>query len=113
MLSEQAVLAYKTKLESEKRRLLKEIEGLSGTLDFGSDIDHGDEEADEAEEFQNELGVAASLKTRVNEIDAALGRIASDAYGACESCEKEISEEVLRVAPESKLCAACKHREAD
>lgn len=113
MISEAHILEYKTKLETEKRRLLEKIEGLSKVPDFGSDVDHGDEEADETEEFQNNLGVASALKERVNEIDIALERISSGAYGICKSCGEEISEEVLNAALESELCVACKHKEAE
>ena len=113
MMRQEEVAAYKTKLEAEKRRLLEEIERHTETPDFGSDVDHNDEETDEAEGLQNELGIAAALKARVNEIDAALARIAAGSYGACTSCEEKISDEVLRIAPESEFCASCKTKEAE
>lgn len=112
-MQEDTLRSYQARLETEKRRLVEEIEKRSGTPDFGSDTDHGEEEADEAEEFQNQLGIVTALKGRVNEIDLALGRIASDGYGVCESCGKDISKEVLDVVPESELCAACKTKEAE
>lgn len=112
-MQEETLRSYHARLETEKRRLLEEIDKHSRVPDFGSDTDHEEEEADEAEEFQNELGVATALKERINEIDLALSRIASGGYGICESCDKEISKEVLDVAPESELCAACKTKEAE
>lgn len=62
----------KTSLEKEKARLLEMIEKYEKPVDFGSDVDHFDEEADEAEELANQIGIGEALRERVNEIDAVL-----------------------------------------
>ncbi|MEK7146949.1 MAG: hypothetical protein AAB772_01695, partial [Patescibacteria group bacterium] len=72
------------------------------------DIDHLDEEADEAEEFGNRLSVVKTLKERLQNVEAALVKINESRYGSCEKCGKEISWEVLKIDPESRYCQACK-----
>ncbi len=52
--------------------------------------------------------MAAEYSARLVDIDSALEKISDNAYGECESCHKEISEKVLAVAPESRLCESCK-----
>jgi DnaK suppressor protein len=44
------------------------------------------------------------------EIDAALARIESGTYGACEECGRQIEEERLRAVPTTQLCAECARR---
>jgi len=99
---------YKNKLEKERANLLKELGKETRPEDFGSDIDHYDEEADEAEEFSNQLAIGQSLKERISEIDHALSKIKTGKYGVCETCGLEIEEEILELSPESRFCKRCK-----
>jgi len=108
MLSKEKVEDYRKKLEAEKSRLMEEIKKDERPEDFGDDVDSFDEEADEAEEYANKLSMSQAVKDRVNEIDSALNKIETGSYGLCENCGKEISEELLSVAPESRLCENCK-----
>ncbi len=107
-MDKKKISAYEKKLKTEKERLTKEIEKYSEAEDFGADIDHGDEEADESESYSNRMAMASDLKKDLNEVDMALNRIAMGTYGVCARCKKEIADEVLDVAPESELCANCK-----
>ena len=100
--------AYEKKLREQKEKLANEIKKYSEAEDFGSDIDHLEEEADESESYANRMSIAYALKSRVNEIDMALNKIIMGTYGVCAKCNKEISEKVLEAAPESELCADCK-----
>ncbi len=102
---------YKIKLEKEKEKLLKDIIRAEKPEDFGSDIDGSDEEKNEAESFGNQIAFAQTLKERINEIDAALNKIAAGTYGVCEQCGKKIEEKVLVASPESRLCKRCKKSE--
>ena len=76
--------------------------------DFGNDIDSGDEEADETEEFGTQLSIAQNYKEHLADVDVALNKIKKKKYGICEKCGKKISLDVLKIAPESKLCKECK-----
>lgn len=107
-MTKEKISAYEKKLRAEKERLIGEIKKYSEAEDFGADIDHGDEEADESESYSNRMSIATALKAEVNEIDMALNRIAMDTYGVCGKCGGKISDEVLTVAPESEFCSSCK-----
>jgi len=99
---------YKTRLEKERAELIKELLKEETPEDFGSDVDHGDEEANEAESFGYRMAEARTLKDRINDIDAALNKILEGKYGICEKCGMEIGAAVLDVIPESRLCQNCK-----
>lgn len=66
---------YVKKLENERARLVKEIKQNEKPADFGGDIDHFDEEADEAEELGEQVGINATLRSRVSEIDSILNKL--------------------------------------
>lgn len=108
MLNKEKISEYEKKLKQAKIELLVKIGKYSEAEDFGNDIDHLEEEANESESFANRMSVAQTMKERVNEIDMASNRIRLGNYGVCENCGKEISEEVLNLVPESNLCEKCK-----
>lgn len=107
-MNETQLKEYKTKLEKERTLILAEIKKEERPVDFGSDIDHGEEDSDKSEEEGNQLAVANDLKKRLDEIDVALAKIPTGKYGACEHCGKPIEGDVLDVDPESRLCKSCK-----
>ncbi len=84
------------------------LKKLDSELDFGSDTDGGDEEADETEEFANQVGVRAALKIQLDRVEKALERIKSGTYGICTLCGESIDRELLTAVPESDLCRNCK-----
>ena len=98
---------YKTRLLEEKEKLEKQVKALQN-YDMGSDTDHGEEEADELEEYMNTTGEVAPLQARLEDINIALDKLTEGTYGICEKCHKEISPEVLEAVPESRLCQDCK-----
>lgn len=108
MFSESQLQQFKNKLENERKTVEQEIKELEKMPDFGSDIDHFDEETDEAEEYGNAIGIIQALKERLNEINDALDKMASGRYGVCENCGAPISSELLEINPESRLCQNCK-----
>ena len=105
-MNQQKLDEYKNRLEKERAKLLAEIGGKPE--DFGSDIAHEEEEADEAESFGTKVAVASGLKERISDIDMALQKIQEGKYGVCDKCGAEIEPEVLDISPESKLCKKCK-----
>jgi len=107
-MTQEQLKEHKNKLEKERMLILAEIKKSETPTDFGSDIDHLDEEADEAEELGNQLAVAQDLKMRLDDIEAALEKVRTGKYGICEKCGKEIEEDVLSIDPESRLCKNCK-----
>ncbi len=107
-LNQKQIEELKEKLMAEKERLETQIKNLDEHPDFGSDIDHLEEEADETEETANVLGTKNVLEKQLRNVDAALEKIGSDKFGTCEGCGKEIDFELLEADPESKLCRQCK-----
>ena len=99
---------FKIKLEKLAEDLKEKIEKLEKAQDFGDDIDSLEEEADETEEFGNRMALAGGHREQLANINSALEKIKEKKYGICEECGKEISEDVLDAAPESKLCKECK-----
>jgi RNA polymerase-binding transcription factor DksA len=99
---------YKIKLEKERMMIVTEIAQDEKPVDFGDDIDHGDEASDKSEAVGDQLAAAQALKNRLSEIDIALGKIQNSTYGICEKCGKSIEHEILTIDPESRFCKACK-----
>jgi RNA polymerase-binding protein DksA len=62
--------------------------------------------------FEHEfvLGIIENEEEELRQIDAALDRIETKAYGTCD-CGKEIPKARLRAMPYAKLCIDCKRDE--
>lgn len=99
---------FEEQLEGLKAGVEKKLEELQKTPEFGSDVDHFEEEADEAEEFANKLGMEKELKDELNDIETALEKIRNNSYGRCENCGEEIDAKLLESDPATKLCKNCK-----
>ncbi len=104
----QKLIQFKKELEKSKKELEKQLKKLQKVTDFGDDIDSLEEEADETEEFTNQLSIAQNFKEHLSDIDSAMIKINKGRYGICEKCGKEISLDLLKVIPESRLCQKCK-----
>lgn len=100
--------ALEIRLLELKKHAEQALKKLDTELDFGSDIDGGDEESDETEERTNQIGVRNALKTQLDRVQRALERIDDGKYGICTSCGEEIDMELLTAVPESDLCRNCK-----
>lgn len=57
---------------------------------------------------ERDLALSAQALAAVEEIDAALTRIADRTYGACERCRQPIPKPRLKALPFARLCVACK-----
>ncbi len=108
MLTKEFVAESKKKLLQERALLEEEVEKLKKT-GFGHDgVDDEEAKASEVEQIENNGSVADVYSARLVDIDSALEKIESGSYGRCEKCGKELSEEVLRLDPESRLCENCR-----
>ncbi len=109
MLAEKDLQLLKEQLEKEGGELDAEVARHSKMPNFGNDVESDmSEEADETEEYVADLGIKDSLKGRLSDIENALDKLTKNAYGKCEQCGKDISLELLKVNPESRLCKECK-----
>ncbi len=55
-----------------------------------------------------DLHLSAQAQAAIEEIDAALAKIAAGTYGRCESCGSEIPRARLEALPHARLCVSCK-----
>lgn len=99
---------FEKRLLTAKSDIEKGLQGLKKDLDFGSDVDHLEEETDETEETVNYLSVKKPLDDKLRGIEAALTRIKNGSFGKCEKCGGNIELEILEAAPRSTLCKKCK-----
>jgi len=104
-----------TRLREERTNLVHQLNelGATETGELRSDVDFGEGFADAAAATAKRtevLGVANTLKTMVENIDRALGRIEAGTYGICRTCGKEIGAARLECRPESTVCVDCKSK---
>jgi len=116
-MKKELIEELKEKLEKEKSSLEKELESfakedknIKGNWDAKyPSKERGDkeEEADEAQEYENLLSLEQNLEVKLRDVNLALEKIGKGEYGKCQKCGKEIEEERLLVYPGAKLCIAC------
>jgi DnaK suppressor protein len=94
-------------LREDKKRIEEKLKVLQD-MDFGDSPGLDNEEADETEEMANKLGTIETLKDRLDNIDAALQRMADGKYGLCTNCGQEMEVEILEASPEGALGRECK-----
>jgi DnaK suppressor protein len=102
-------------LLDERAKLLHQLDEIGATEsgDLRSDVDMGEGFADAGAataERTERIGLAESLKSQLDEVDAALARIEDGTYGVCVSCGKPIPEARLEFRPASIYCVDCKSR---
>jgi RNA polymerase-binding transcription factor DksA len=98
---------FKKRLEKEKREIEAELKKHKNLPNFGDDVDP-DQETDESAEINRQLSLIQVFKNRLADIESALRKIWRKTYGTCEKCGGEISADVLKINPESRLCKKCK-----
>jgi DnaK suppressor protein len=64
---------------------------------------------DPEREYTNQALVAATRQS-VDEISAALARIAGGSYGVCEKCARDIPRERMLALPHARRCVPCQER---
>lgn len=101
------------RLREQRANLVHQLGELGADEDgdLRDDVEFGDGFADAAAstaERTEVIGLVESLKGNLDQIDAALARIAEGSYGTCASCGKAIGAERLEFRPESILCVECK-----
>jgi RNA polymerase-binding protein DksA len=104
---------FRRELEQARERLQKTIEhhdigNASLEEETGEQLSAADNHlADTATEtYERELdeGLEADARGQLRQIENALARIESGAYGTCEVCGKEIPVERLEAMPSATLC---------
>lgn len=97
-------------LQQRKRQITKniedaylEMEGLNDS-EANDEIDHASISTDR----MIDQAVTAQQAKELGEIEFAMSKIKSGAYGVCEMCEEDISFQRLKVKPHAKYCIVCR-----
>lgn len=105
----------RTRLERERDRLTRLRDGVSDetTSDENEPIEaqelsvidqHPADAGSEVFERQKDIAIVEGLQSELEDIDAALDRIADGSYGTCETCGKAIPKERLEALPAARFC---------
>ncbi len=88
------------------------LHGVTGAVaDLRALAEEREAELEEAAQEDRMAGILSHLDNRgrraIEDIDAALDRIADETFGMCVDCEEEIPVERLRVIPTAIRCVEC------
>lgn len=111
------IVAIRQRLEAERARLEAEIsdhargDAVVSPLDLVSDLggvssDQVDD-ADAAENAERTNAIARNAQMLLNQVNAALHRIAEGTYGTCGTCGRQIAPRRLEALPSAALCIEC------
>lgn len=100
-------------LRDERSNLIHQLAELGANEDgqLRDDVSYGEGFADAAAataERTEVIGLVDSVKMMLDNIDAALERIAEGTYGTCAECGKKIGQARIEFRPESIYCVNCK-----
>lgn len=109
MKSNDLTMAYEA-LKQELEARLAELQSRLSRIKEDVTKAHSGDSAEQAQERENDevvdaIGNETALSIRV--IQAALERIESGTYGACDTCGEDIGEARLRAIPEATRCVNC------
>ena len=119
-MSKKLLTFFEKRLLEERRRVLKELGHHGDTFGPNGDGDNGGADAysfhmadqgTDAMEREKAFLFASAEGRAIYDVDEALRRLYSGAYGTCESCQQPIARERLEVVPHARLCVRCKERE--
>ncbi len=80
---------------------------VEASRDTNADDEHDPEGATIAFERSQLDTLVRQTSRRLAEIEAALARLGTGAYGLCEGCGRAIPAERLEVRPDARRCVAC------
>ncbi len=99
-------------LEAEKARTIRRMAELNAQDPFSdperaNDNAASDTEANEESSHDRFAAMVDELKARLEDIDAAIRRIADGTYGFCSNCKQMIDTDRLAILPTATLCLSC------
>jgi len=104
----------RSRLESERKRLLDELEQLraggrpSEERREGSPFGKREEEATETFELEKRLALERRINEQLAKVEHALEKFEKGTYGLCDICGKPIDPARLEALPQASLCMICK-----
>jgi len=109
---------FHSRLESEQKRLIGELEQLKASVRPASERREGspfgkrEEEATETLELETRLALEKRIIDQLAEIEHALSKFENGTYGLCDSCGQPIDPARLEALPQATLCLSCKASQA-
>ena len=97
-------IRQKRRLQSEMKRLGKELSKVKKFPDYGTSEDAN---IMEVEVFGENVSLKKKLDLLQKNNQKALKKIEDGSYGVCETCKKDIEEGRLKIFPSATECAAC------
>ncbi len=61
-------------------------------------------------EMEHNMALEVNEESQLKDIEDAIERLETDAYGSCQYCGKPINEERLDIVPYTKLCIDCENK---
>ena len=107
----------RSRLESEQKRLTKELEQLRASIRptderrEGSPFGKREEEATESFELEKRIALEKRLKDLLAEVEHALHKFEEGTYGLCDICGQSIDPARLEALPQATQCLNCKARQ--
>jgi len=108
----------RSRLESERKRLMDELEQFESSVRpaderrEGSPFGKREEEATESFEFEKRLALEERIRDQLAGVEHALHKFEDGTYGLCDSCGQSIDPARLEALPQASLCLSCKARQA-
>src|ERR1700761_5072702 len=94
------LLRLRARAEAEEATLAQDLEALfTASRDSNADDEHDPEGATIGFERAQLTALLTAARQRIAEVDSALTRLESGAYGICERCHHPIAAERLAVRP--------------
>lgn len=111
-MNAQQLLAARSALEAERRRLSSD---LAEPLETPGQMTYGSQAAAASEVFaqQRDLALRGKSGKGLELVDAALARLAAGTYGGCLRCGRAIPDGRLEALPWAAFCVACQQLEKD
>ena len=98
---------FRSRLQSEQKRLLGELEQLEANIRpvevrrEGSPFGKREEEANESFELEKRLALEKQIGDHLAEVEQALRKFEEGTYGLCDSCHQSIDPSRLEALPQA------------
>ncbi len=108
----------RSRLKSERKRLIEELEQLRASANTTEDRREGspfgkrEEEATETLELEKRLALENRIIEQLAGVEHALHKFEEGTYGLCDNCGQPIDPARLEALPQASLCMNCKAQQA-